>query len=322
MKVVAALPPSKNLESQAMMLKAVFQGHDIEVVRAHDQLRQQIVDAEVLLASAFYPVTAEMIASAKGLKFIQVPGVGVDHIDLAAASGAGITVSNVTGANIVSVAEHVVMAALALVRGLVPAHNGMAAGQWPLPQWMGQARDLSGQTVGIVGMGRIGRDVAKRLLPFGVTILYSDQVALSPEDEDALGATQVELDDLLPAADVVTLHLPLTPGTRHLLNEERLRSMKAGAYLINTSRAEVVDEDALCRVLQDHLGGAALDVFETEPPSRTELLRHPRFIPTPHIGAATVEGQARAGRDVVDELLRALRGEPLMSQVPTPGARP
>lgn len=316
MKVVAALPPSKNLESQAMMLKAVFQGHDIEVVRAHDQLRQQIVDAEVLLASAFYPVTAEMIASAKGLKFIQVPGVGVDHIDLAAASGAGITVSNVTGANIVSVAEHVVMAALALVRGLVPAHNGMAAGQWPLPQWMGQARDLSGQTVGIVGMGRIGRDVAKRLLPFGVTILYSDQVALSPEDEDALGATQVELDDLLPAADVVTLHLPLTPGTRHLLNEERLRSMKAGAYLINTSRAEVVDEDALCRVLQDHLGGAALDVFSQEPPSPDHPLRRlSNVLLTPHGAGVTVDAQSRIAQGAVQNLLRYLDKRPLADVV-------
>lgn len=316
MKVVAALPPSQNLESQAMMLKAVFQGHDVEVVSTPDQLRQHIADAEVLLASAFYPVTGEMLASAKNLKFIQVPGVGVDHLDVAAAEKAGVTVANVTGANIVSVAEHVVMAALALVRGLVPAHNAMAGGGWPLPQWMGKARDLSGMTLGIVGMGRIGREVAKRLLPFGVTILYSDQVALSPEDEDALGATQVELDELLPACDVITLHLPLTPGTRHLLNEERLRSMKAGAYLINTSRAEVVDEEALARVLQDHLGGAALDVFAQEPPPADSPLRRlPNVLLTPHGAGVTVDAQNRIAQGAVQNLLRYLDHRPLADVV-------
>ena len=305
MKVVAALPPSPNLPAQEMQLKAVMQGHDVHVVSDADGLRQNIGDAEILLVSAFHPVSAEMMRSAKGLKFIQVPGVGVDHVDVEAVREAGVTLCNVSGANNQSVAEHVVMSALAMVRGLVDAHNGMVAGGWPLPRWMAQARDIGGMTFGILGMGRIGREVAKRLLPFG----------------DALGATQVELDDLLAASDFITLHLPLAPGTRHLLNRERLSKMKQGAFLINTSRAEIVDEAALLDALKDHLGGAALDVFSIEPLQADSPLRKaPRVLLTPHGAGVTIDAQNRISMGAVQNLLRYLDRRPL-ADVIVPGTR-
>ncbi|MHB9146277.1 MAG: 2-hydroxyacid dehydrogenase [Symbiobacteriia bacterium] len=316
MKVVAALPPSPNLPMQEMQLKAVLQGHEVNVVTNPADLGHQTSDAEVLLASAFHPVAAGLIHSAGNLKFIQVPGVGVDHIDLAAAKAAGITVCNVAGANNQSVAEHVVMSALALVRGLVDAHNGMRAGGWPLPQWMAKARDIGGMTFGILGMGRIGREVAKRLLPFGVTILYTDPIALPPAEEDSLGATQVELGDLLAASDLITLHLPLTDGTRHLLNAERLHQMKQGAFLINTSRAEVVDEAALIEALKGHLGGAALDVFAQEPLGADSPLRQvPNVLLTPHGAGVTVDAQGRISLGAVQNLLRYMDKHPLADVV-------
>ncbi|MER3559165.1 MAG: hypothetical protein C4336_06750 [Armatimonadota bacterium] len=174
MKVVAILPPSEQVQAQITMVRALFPGHTVELATNAEELEPHLTDCEVLISTAFTPITHAMLEKAGRLRFIQVAGVGVDHVDLDTARQLGITVAAVSGANTVSVAEHVVMVTLAMIRGLIPAHTMLARGEWSLPYWIAHARDLQGKTVGIVGMGRIGREVATRLLPFGVTTFYYD----------------------------------------------------------------------------------------------------------------------------------------------------
>ena len=170
-------------------------------------------------------------------------------------------------------------------------------------------------------MGRIGREVAARMLPFGVTTFYYDIQPLPPEQEEALGATYLKLDALLPECDIITLHMPLTPETRGLFGRERLLAMKQGAFLINTARAELVDEAALVEALQGHLGGAAIDVFAQEPPPPDHpLLRLPNVILTPHGAGVTQEAQQRIAQGVIQNVLRFLEGRPL-ADVVVQGAR-
>lgn len=316
MKVVAVLPPSEQVQAQVAMVRALFQGHTVELATNAQELEPHLADTEVLISTAFTPITREMLQRAGRLRFIQVAGVGYDHVDIETARELGITVAAVTGANTVSVAEHVVMVAIALMRGLIPAHNMLARGEWSLPFWIANAHDLQGKTVGIVGMGRIGREVATRLLPFGVTTFYYDIHPLPPEDEDALGVTFLELDAMLPECDVLTLHMPLSPETRGMFNRERLMKMKRGAFLINTARAELVDTDALVEALQNHLGGAAIDVFPTEPPPPDHpLLKLPNVILTPHGAGVTQEAQQRIAQGVIQNVLRFLEGRPLADVV-------
>lgn len=316
MKVVAILPPSEQVQAQLAMVRALFSGHTVELATNADELAPHLPDVEVLISTAFTPLTREMLQTATRLRFIQVAGVGVDHVDIDAAQELGVTVAAVTGANTVSVAEHVVMVALALIKGLIPAHNMLAQGQWSLPYWIAHARDIQGKTVGILGVGRIGREVAARLLPFGVTTFYYDVNPLPPEQEAQLGATYLDLDALLPECDIITLHMPLTPETRGLFNRDRLFSMKQGAFLINTARAELIDEAALAEALQGHLGGAAIDVFSPEPPPPDHpLLKLPNVILTPHGAGVTQEAQQRIAQGVIQNVLRFLEGRPLADVV-------
>lgn len=314
--VVAALPPSERLPEQKALMQAVLKGHEVIVVTSQDELMAALPKAEILISTTFFPLPRAALEQATNLRFIQVAGVGADHVDLDAARDLGIAVAVVTGANTVSVAEHVVMVILAMLRGLIPAHESMRSGGWPLPTWMTQAHDLAGRTVGILGMGRIGRGVAERLVPFEVTLLYHDIVRLPESEEDLLGVTYVDLDTLLTSSDILTLHLPLTKETRHILNRERLFKMKKGAYLVNTARAELVDEAALVEALQGHLAGAAIDVFSPEPPPPDHPLRSlPNVILTPHGAGVTVEAQQRIAQGVIQNVLRYLQGHPVADLV-------
>ncbi|MEW6047905.1 MAG: 2-hydroxyacid dehydrogenase [Bacillota bacterium] len=317
MKIVAVLPASERLSQQEAMLRGLFSGHEAVVVTDRAGLEAHLSTVEVLVSTAFTPLPAQMLQKARRLRFIQVAGVGVDHIDIEAAGQLGITVACVAGANAASVAEHVIMVMLALLRGLVPAHQAMAEGQWPLPAWMGRAREVGGKTVGIVGMGRIGREVAARLLPFGAAVLYYDVRRLSAGDEDALGVAFAPLDVLLRQSHVVTLHLPLTPETRGVIGREQLQAMRPGSWLINAARAELVDEPALVEALQSGpLAGAAIDVFSPEPPPPGHPLRRlPNVLLTPHGAGVTVEAQERIAQGAVQNLLRFLDGRPLADVV-------
>ena len=270
-------------------------------------------DAWGLVVRSRTKVTADLLAKAPHLALVARAGVGVDNIDMAAAGARGIRVVNAPGAATASVAELTITFYLLLVRGLAPQIQATKSGKW---ERGAHGHELAGKTVGFVGYGRIAREVARRLAPFSATPIAYDPFV--PKSTD--GTEMVPLDTLLARADLVSLHAALTPENRHLLDAAAFGRMKPGAFLVNVARGALVDEVALLAALRSgRLAGAALDVFEVEPPMNQELLGLANVIPTPHIGAATAEGQARAGTETVEEVLRALRGEPLTALVPTPG---
>ncbi len=245
-------------------------------------------------------VTAALIAGAPRLALVARAGVGLDNVDVDAARARGIRVVNVPQAATTSVAELTVALCLLLVRELLPSIAATRAGRWEKGT---HGHELAGRTVGFVGYGRIAREVAARLAPFGVrTVAFDPFVAASPDRTELL-----PLERLLGDADIVSVHAALTPENHHLIDARAIAAMRPGAFLVNVARGALVDEAALLDALRrGHLAGAALDVYEVEPPGRRELLEDPRVIPTPHLGASTEEAQRRAGAGVVAEVLRAL----------------
>ncbi len=272
-------------------------------------LEPHLGEAWALIVRSRTHVTAEVIARAPVLKLIARAGVGVDNVDVDAAAARGIQVVNAPTAATNSVAELTVAFLLLLSRELYPQIEQTKRGSWK----KGSNRaELRGKTVGFVGYGRVAREVAHLLDPFDVVTLAFDPFV--PESKDR--TEMVSLDAVLKRADFVSLHAALTPENRHLIDRERLRLMRPSAFVINVARGPLVDEAALLEALDaGRIAGAALDVFEVEPPNRPKLLAHPKVIATPHLGASTVEAQGRAGSHVVDEILRALAGKPLTSLV-------
>ncbi|MDW8106164.1 MAG: 2-hydroxyacid dehydrogenase [Armatimonadota bacterium] len=312
MKLAVVLPKLEQIEEYKAFVHTLFRDHSVEVATDADELMACLPEAEVLVSVVFLPITRAMLERAPRLRLIQVAGAGVDHVDLDAARELGITVASLPAVQAISVAEHVVMAMLALLRGLIHVHTALKQGQWPFSYWMGYADDLYGKTVGIIGMGNTGRAVATRLQPFGVTKLYYDVVRLTPEQEAQFGVTYMELDELLPKCDFVTLHFALTPETRSILNRKRLFTMKRGAFLINTARAGLIEEHALIEALRGHLGGAAIDVYWEEPlPANHPLLQLPNVILTPHGAGITRGAQQRIAQALVENLQRFVEGKPL-----------
>jgi D-3-phosphoglycerate dehydrogenase / 2-oxoglutarate reductase len=262
-------------------------------------------------------VTKELLARAPQLGLIARAGVGVDNVDMKAATARKIRVVNAPTAATASVAELSVALYLMLARNLAQRVAATKAGQWKRGE---NGSELAGKTVGFVGYGRIAREIARLLKPFGVRTIATDPFVTSTND----GTELATLDEVLARADYVSLHAALTPENHHLLDAARMARMKKGACLVNVARGPLVDEEALLKALEaGQLGGAALDVFEVEPPTRSALLEHSKVIATPHLGASTHEAQRRAGQQVVDEVLRALKGEPLQSLVnPEVGGTP
>ena len=266
-------------------------------------------DAWALIVRSRTKVTSSLLAKAPKLSLVARAGVGVDNIDLPAARARGIRVVNAPAAATASVAELAIALYLLLVRGLYPQIAATKAGRWDRGTHGGE---LSGRTVGFVGYGRIAREIARRLGPFGARTIAYDPFVTAAVDATEL----LPFEEVLARSDVVSVHAALTESNRHLLNAEAFARMKRGAYLVNVARGALVDEAALASALDSgHLGGAALDVLEVEPPVTPILLARPNVIVTPHTGASTAEAQRRAGVDTVDEVLRAVRGEPLTSLV-------
>jgi len=278
-------------------------------------LEAALADAWALVVRSRTKVDARLIAKAPKLELVARAGVGVDNVDMAAASARGIRVVNAPSAATTSVAELTVALALLLVRGFLPSAQATKAGRWERGTHGGE---LAGRTVGLVGYGRIAREVARRLAPFEVHLIAFDPFVKTSGDATEM----VDLPALLARADVISLHAAATRENHHLLNAAAFASMKRGVFLINVARGTLVDEGALFNALSSgQVAGAALDVFESEPPTHRGLVEHPNVIVTPHIGASTPEGQARAGAFVVEEILRAQKGLPLTSLVPFPGSR-
>ena len=251
-------------------------------------------------------VTARVIAAGTNLKVIGRAGVGVDNIDVAAAVARGITVVNSPFAASVSVAEHTLGLMLALAHHIAAADASMKQGKWDKHAFLGS--ELKGKTLGLLGIGRIGAEVAARVRAFGMKVMAYDPY-LTPEQIQQRQAVPAGFDDVLASSDYLSLHLPLTAGTRGLLGAPQFTAMKKGARLICTARGGVIDEEALRAALDaGQLAGAALDVFASEPPPSDSIARHPRVIATPHIGAQTQEGQALAGRMIAEEVSAVLEG--------------
>ncbi len=288
----------------------------LDVSKDPAALRPALADAWALVVRSRTKVTAELIATAPRLEVVARAGVGVDNVDMVAAAGRGIRVVNAPGAATTSVAELTIALYLLLVRGLMPAISSTKAGRW---ERGAHGRELAGRTIGFVGYGRIAREVARRTSAFGCRAIAFDPFVARTDD----GTEMLPLDAVLERADIVSLHAALTPANHHLIGADAFARMKAGAYLVNVARGPLVDEASLLVALRDgKLAGAALDVFEVEPPTNRALLDLPNVVATPHIGAMTAEGQARAGSEIVDEVLRALRGEPLKNLVAPPASNP
>ncbi len=273
-----------------------------------------LAEADILLGDYTFgrPVTAETIREASRLKLVQQPSVGYQHIDLEACRARGIPVANAAGANDRSVAEHTILMALMLLKKALYFHGKTVRGEWAQHEAFELGVfELSGRSWGIVGMGRIGRELARRLKPFETEILYTDLHRLSEEEEASLGVRFAPIEKLMRRADIVSLHLPLTPETRGMIDARVLGMMKPGSYLINVARGELVDETALAQALNaGSLAGAGIDVFTGEPvDSSNSLLQARNVVLTPHLAGTTNEARSRVIEICVKNIVRVLKGE-------------
>jgi phosphoglycerate dehydrogenase-like enzyme len=282
----------------------------------NDELALLAADADILV-NARRRIDAAMLAMAPRARFIQLTGIGYDTVDVAAVASAGITVAYNPGVNAAGVAEQTLMLMLALVKRLPWSEQSSRAGQFATTELIGAGiDDLTGATVGLIGLGDIGTAVAERLIPFGPRIVYSTRRRQSSE-ETRLGATWLPLADLLHESTIVSLHLPLTPETYHLLGDEELAAMPEGSYLVNTARGGLVDEAALRRAItREHLRGAALDVLEHETDGRNSFADLPAVIVTPHLGGGSRGSVARMVERSAANIGRFLAGEPVQDLIP------
>jgi len=282
-------------------------GFEVDELYADDQaaIRAALAAADALIIRSKTKVTAEFLESATVLKAIGRPGTGVDNIDVPAATRRGVVVMNTPAGNSISAAEHTIGLMLALVRKIPRADATVKSGKWERHKFMGT--ELHGKMLGVVGYGKIGRELVKRAQSFEMQVVVCDPFV--PEEVARNhDISLVSLEELLALADIVTLHAPLTPSTRCLLNEKSLGLMKTGAFLVNAARGELVDETALKAALKSgKLAGAALDVFAHEPRPDPDLVSLSNVVATPHIGASTLEAQEKVGVDVATQIRDYLR---------------
>lgn len=303
---------------------AVLREGGADVRESHGLSHEALVDAlrgaDALIVRSKTKVDGALLDRAPSLLVVGRAGVGVDTIDVAAATRHGIVVLNTPDASTLATAEHTMAMMLALCRHIPTGNRRVLDGAWSTKGIVGS--ELSGKTLGIVGLGRIGAAVAVRAKAFGMTVIAHDAL-VSDARAETLGAKLVSFDELLTLADIVTLHAPLTPQTDRLIGARELEMMRPGSRLVNCARGGLVDEIALHDALDSRdLVGAAIDVVRDEPPPANHpvwsLLRHPKVIATPHLGGSTVEAQARISIDLCRDVLAVLRGEPPSAAVNAP----
>ncbi|MFF3755410.1 NAD-dependent formate dehydrogenase [Streptomyces sp. NPDC002018] len=299
------------------------QGHTLVVTSDKDRegsvFDRELVDADVVISQPFWPayLTAERIAKAENLKLAITAGIGSDHVDLDAAIAKGVTVAEVTYCNSISVAEHVVMMTLSLVRNYLPSHQWVLDGGWNIADCVARSYDLEGMQVGTVAAGRIGLAVLRRLAPFDVGLHYTDRHRLPESVEQELGLTWHEsAAAMVPHCDVVTINAPLHPETEGLFGDELIATMKRGAYLINTARAKIADRDAIDRALRSgQLAGYAGDVWYPQPaPADHPWRTMPHHGMTPHISGSSLSAQARYAAGTREILESWFAGTPLRDE--------
>ncbi len=289
---------------------------EIKTGLSPQQLAEVIGPYEGLIVRSSTKVTAEVLEKALRLRVIGRAGVGLDNVDAAAATKRGIIVMNVPEGNTISTAEHAMSLLLALARRIPQADAHVRSGLWERTKFVGT--ELFGKTLGVIGLGRVGREVARRCQAFGMRVVAHDPF-LSNERTQQLDIELVDLPRLYATADFITIHTPLTAETRHLIGAKELAAMKQGARLINCARGGIVDEQALHQAITSgHLAGAALDVFEEEPPKHHPLLTLDQVVCTPHLGASTEEAQLNVAVEVAKQVADALLGRGIRNAVNMP----
>ena len=299
------------------------QGHTLVVMADKDgadsAFEKELGDAEVVISQPFWPayLTAERIAKAPKLKLAITAGVGSDHVDLEAAMKRGITVTEVTYCNSISVSEHVVMMILGLVRNYIPSNQWVLKDGWNIADCVSRSYDLEGMHVGTVAAGRIGLAVLRRLKPFDVKLHYTDRHRLSGDVEMELGLTyHPDVESMVGVCDVVTINCPLHPETMNMFNDALIGKMKRGAYIVNTARGKICDRDAIARALETgQLAGYAGDVWFPQPAPKDHPWRHmPHHGMTPHTAGTTLSAQARYAAGVRETLECWFEGRPIRSE--------
>src|ERR1700733_8276858 len=298
-------------------------GHELVVTSDKDRLDSEfdkhLPDAEVVISQPFWPayLTPERIAKARKLKLALTAGIGSDHVDLEAAARNRITVAEVTGSNSISVAEHVVMMVLSLVRNYLPSHEFAQKGGWNIADCVSRSYDVEGMHFGTIAAGRIGLAVLRRLKPFDLHLHYTDPHRLSPEIEREVDLTfHPDAESVVRVVDIVNLQMPLYPSTEHFFDDQMLARMKRGSYLINTARGKLVERDAAVRALESgHLAGYAGDVWFPQPAPRD----HPwRTMPyngmTPHISGTSLSAQTRYAAGTLEILQSFYQGTPIREE--------
>jgi D-3-phosphoglycerate dehydrogenase len=263
--------------------------------RKPDELARDLADADALIVRSATKVTKDLLAAAPKLRIIGRAGSGVDNIDMPAASGRGVLVVNAPGANSIAVAEHALALMLSLARSVPAADQAMKAGKWEKKKFMGT--ELRNKVLGIAGLGRIGQEVAARARSFGMTI-YAYDPYISADVAAGIGVELKSLDELCQLSDYLTLHMPSTPETKNIFNDERFAKCRRGIRIINTARGDLIDEAALVRAIESGIvGGAGIDVFQKEPPVDWVMPQMPQVVATPHLAASTEEAQEQVGLD-------------------------
>jgi len=283
-------------------------GHDVDVRLglSPDELASALVGAHALLVRSATKVTADALATADELIVVGRAGVGLDNVDVDAATAKGILVANAPFSNIVSAAEHTVALMLALARHIPQAHSALVAGRWERSKWEGV--EMQGKTLGVIGFGKIGKLVAERARAFGMNIIAFDPV-LTAEQAAAEGARAVSLADLFASSDFITVHLPKNKETTNLINADTLATCKPGVRIVNVARGGIVNEaDLAAAITAGHVAGAAIDVFASEPCTDSPLFALPEVVVTPHLGASTAEAQDKAGVQIAEQIVLALAG--------------
>lgn len=280
--------------------------------RGDEHMKEIIAQADYAI-SGQVAVSGDVLRAGKKLKLLHKWGVGYDNIDIATAKELGIKVARTTGSNALPVAEFALGLMISALRYIGYGHAELKKGHWSTGSLPGETFMLSGKTVGLIGFGAIGQNVARLLRGFGCTILYSKRQPLTPEEEAALGVRHASLDEILAQADVVSLHCPLTPETTNLIGREAFARMKKTAVLINVARGGVVDESALVTALRDReIAGAAMDVYAIEPlPADSELLTLDNLVVTPHLAAMAADNFAPTVSRMFANIAHVSRGEPV-----------
>jgi D-3-phosphoglycerate dehydrogenase len=290
-------------------VEALGPDFDVKIVDGTDRaaLLAALVDASAILIRSATHVDAEAIAAAKQLKVIARAGVGLDNVDIKAATEAGVMVVNAPTSNIISAAELTVGHILSLARHIPKANASLSDGAWKRSKYTGV--ELFEKTIGIIGLGRIGALITARLQAFGMNVVAYDPYVTSARAQQ-LGVTLLTLDELLAQSDFITIHMPKTPETTGMISTEQLALMKPTAFIVNVARGGLIDEDALFAALKSNrIAGAGIDVWVTEPPTNSPLLELENIVVTPHLGASTDEAQEKAGVSVAKSVRLALDGE-------------